>query len=501
MFYKLIALLFLIVSCKARNSGYETKDIGQAGPGQTIIVFHLAGSEVFKRSCADYAATAAPAKCPPLAQKSWTDFAAGLKKQGVPDPKIDELKGFLQNPNLMHSESASVKPYMAFIDASVTATTAAPAPATAGKVVVPPPSGSDNPLDKAAVLAAMEQTRTTFNMPKGTVDACLANNVPDWSDIVVHYYCQHGQARSCFTGKARGFKAQGLSGKESYEKAYEDCKTDADFAWIVKNQPDVFRYLMFSVYDGGGVKTFKQEDQDWVINKFYLVNDPNDINECNKRYPRNNERRPLGSHCIDGSGGSPAGSGIVLEQGSYTGDNLTAAFCQVDQTIDPETVNSVMTNIKAGWCGAAYSGTFQCSGTTCKGISGNVHAIEPMSPTKYKFIMQTGTSVFTKNSGPGAGTPAGGANVTLKAGTYKGSNLTAAFCKQNQIADPILANGAMIQVKLGWCGTAVSSTFNCQGKDCSDPNFQVKIISATKYTFTVKTDTATYDWESSSMTP
>jgi hypothetical protein len=173
----LTAALVALASCKTpAPQGSLTKDIGQAGPGQTIIVFHIKSGNVMKSSCQDYAATAKPEACTTLNTASWSHFSARLEKQGFNTAKITEIRSFLEAPSLMHAESANIKNYMSQIDAAVMGTVGT---GSAGTVSVPPPSGTDNPLDKVAVLQAMEQTRSTFNMPKGTIDACLANDVPD----------------------------------------------------------------------------------------------------------------------------------------------------------------------------------------------------------------------------------------------------------------------------------------------------------------------------------
>jgi hypothetical protein len=253
---------------------------------------------------------------------------------------------------------------------------------------------------------------------------------------------------------------------------------------------------MFSVYGGGGVKTFKQDDQDWVINKFYGVNDPSDPGECNKRYIRKNETRPSGRHCADGTSQAPAGPGIILEAGSYAGTNLSSDFCKEEQVIDPVLSSNKMTEVKVGWCGNSYSSTFNCSGNLCGGI--NNYKLEILTPVSYKFVMPSATGVFTKVSGSTTGS---GSNIVLKRGNYKGSNLNASFCTQNQIVDPIVQNGNMPRVTFGWCGNANSAVFTCQGRTCTGSSFTVEVLSDSSYTFDVNGHKATYTWNSASVTP
>ena len=121
------------------------------------------------------------------------------------------------------------------------------------------------------------------NISKSTIASCLANTVYHWSDIVLHYYCHHGYARSCYTSNA-------ASGRI---KAYDTCKTDTHFKWIDDNQPDMFKYIMFSQ-----VYAFNLEQQNAVINSFYGVQDPNDFNECKQKRPIRAIDPRDGSHCL-----------------------------------------------------------------------------------------------------------------------------------------------------------------------------------------------------------
>jgi hypothetical protein len=147
------------------------------------------------------------------------------------------------------------------------------------------------------VLQAMYQTRDTFHtdvpahvtktqsntISRSTISSCLANTAYHWSDIVLHYYCQHGYARSCYTGNAAGGRV----------KAYDTCKTDQAFKWIDDNQADVFKYIMFSQ-----VYAFNLEQQNTVINSFYGVQDPYDYNECRQKRPIRAIDPRDGSHCL-----------------------------------------------------------------------------------------------------------------------------------------------------------------------------------------------------------
>jgi len=49
----------------------------------------------------------------------------------------------------------------------------------------------------------------TNTIDAGTIEACLGITAEHWSDLMIHYYCQYGQARACYTNTIRG-KAQAI---------------------------------------------------------------------------------------------------------------------------------------------------------------------------------------------------------------------------------------------------------------------------------------------------
>lgn len=397
--FALTIVALAVTGCKSTNrSESSVKAIGQQGQGIGIVVFHLDGGVVYKRDCADYAASAAPSKCPVQKSMPWSEFSNKLEAAGLASSKVFELKDFLADPDMKNAASPAVAPYLPFIDSVLGGTTQGTA-----NVTVPPPSGTNNPLAKAQVLAAMEQIRTEQKMDLNSyVIPCLANDTPHWSDIVIHYYCQLGAPRQCFTPKARQF-TKDLAG---YTRAYNECETENDFTFVARKQPDMFRYIMYSVYTSGGVNTFTQEDQDEVINKFYGVTDPTNPSDCGKRPRRKNESRAAGKHCTNasapavGGGGTPTGSSVVLKTGFYKITRNPNDLCKQDQYIEPNVAGGVMTSIRLGWCGSAYSETFTCSGgNKCTGNTNkgpNTGVITVTSTTKYEFDMPglSGTHEF-----------------------------------------------------------------------------------------------------------
>jgi hypothetical protein len=185
-------------------------------------------------------------------------------------------------------------------------------------------------LASKSVLEGMEMVRKEFhvrlpkgtqrglrnNIDAGTIEACLGNTAEHWSDIMIHYYCQYGQARSCYTNTIRG-KAQSIGNDQSLDTAakikklstirletWNECSStapnDDEWDWLVKNQGDVFQYIMNS-------QTFAFDDaqQQAVINKFYRINNPADKTECIEKRPRRAIDPKDGTHCLSGKQYNP----------------------------------------------------------------------------------------------------------------------------------------------------------------------------------------------------
>jgi hypothetical protein len=191
------------------------------------------------------------------------------------------------------------------------------------KVQSQPHTPVATPIDLASksVLEGMEMIRREFHMrtpkganhganntiDKGTIEACLGNSAEQWSDILIHYYCQYGSARGCYTGTIRG-KAQLISINKNMDtpakiaalqkirlETWNECEadtTDADWKWLVDNQGQVFQYIMNSQ-----TFAFNDEQQQDVINKFYRINDANDKSKCNLKRPGRAIDPTGGTHC------------------------------------------------------------------------------------------------------------------------------------------------------------------------------------------------------------
>jgi hypothetical protein len=201
------------------------------------------------------------------------------------------------------------------------------------KVVNQPHTPVATPIDLASksVLEGMEKVRLQFHVriPKGatrgstntidsgTIEACLGNTAEHWSDMMIHYYCQYGQARSCYTNTIRG-KAQGIQANTTMDtptkiaalqkirlETWTECEataaTDEEWKWLVDNQAQVFQYVMNSQ-----TFAFSDEQQQAVINKFYRINDPSDKGECALKRPRRAIDPTDGTHCMSKKIYSPA---------------------------------------------------------------------------------------------------------------------------------------------------------------------------------------------------
>jgi len=181
------------------------------------------------------------------------------------------------------------------------------------------------PLDLASksLLEGFEKIRLEYHVriPKGatrgannridrgTIEACLGNTAEHWSDIMIHYYCQYGQARSCYTGtirsKAMAIQADGSLDTpakiaalqtirlETWSECAATATSDGEWKWIVDNQAEVFQYIMNSQ-----TFAFNDDQQQAVINKFYRIDDPSDKDECISKRPRRAIDPTNGTHCL-----------------------------------------------------------------------------------------------------------------------------------------------------------------------------------------------------------
>jgi len=160
-----------------------------------------------------------------------------------------------------------------------------------------------------AMLAAMNKSADTFgSRRKGEahhtdqgyeyLTGCLKTGYAPthWSDLTLHYYCQMSLPRACYTYASSGKSTGGV--KLPRTQAYAGCakgtlEKSADFAWVVKNQPLEFQFVMF-----GQTHAFNHEEEQAVINAFYGVSNPADKKECTLKRPRRTEDPLDGTHCL-----------------------------------------------------------------------------------------------------------------------------------------------------------------------------------------------------------
>jgi Putative peptidoglycan binding domain len=168
-------------------------------------------------------------------------------------------------------------------------------------------------LPGAAILAAMNSSADTYGsrtvgQPKHTdagykylTDCLMTDLAPThWSDITIHYYCQMSLPRRCYTFAIAGQAP--APAKLARLSAYHDCATgaawtlpqlSADFAFVLKTQPQVFQYVML-----GQTNAFNHEQEQAIINAFYGVKDPADREECKSKRPLRTEDPTDGTHCL-----------------------------------------------------------------------------------------------------------------------------------------------------------------------------------------------------------
>jgi hypothetical protein len=320
-----LSMTFGILACKARRDEASSSKSIVTESGGKYIVFAGDNINAKKIECSDVAKLTDLSKCQVLAAKTWPEFTKNLRAQGIPADKAFDIQQEMLNPGLLDGRDAALKQFVDAMDKALTGTSSTgptspgvfSKPFAIGSTASPsitgtPPSGTDNRMARDEVLKAMVQIRSTYNVNKSTIQACLDNNVLKWSDIVIHYYCQlpgqNPDMRMCFT-----YSVQGISPymKRTYEEAYDFCVYDGNagstattyntsmmngpLKWVAENQGNVFKYIMFSE-----VNTFSALDQQKVINKFYDVDNPKNTSDCQKRMKRKNNSSPFGAHCYGG---------------------------------------------------------------------------------------------------------------------------------------------------------------------------------------------------------
>jgi hypothetical protein len=131
------------------------------------------------------------------------------------------------------------------------------------------PSSSFPKFPAKEILAAMEEIRETWHetVPRSvhtkrtvrntntldTVGACLNNTAEHWSDITLHYYCQFGEARSCYTGDIRR-RAQAIQDEIEATPAAEKQGKFPDFI----NRLGKIRGLAFEYCKGEALRAARE---------------------------------------------------------------------------------------------------------------------------------------------------------------------------------------------------------------------------------------------------
>jgi hypothetical protein len=160
-----------------------------------------------------------------------------------------------------------------------------------------------------AILEAMKQSADTFGSRRPgqamhstqgykVMSYCLKADYvhTHWSDLTLHYYCQMPLQRNCYSAALSGKSSRGV--KLSRTNAYAGCASgelpqSAYFTWVVKHQALVFQYVMF-----GQTHAFNHGQEQAVINTFYGVEHPDDLEECRLKRPRRSNDPLDGTHCL-----------------------------------------------------------------------------------------------------------------------------------------------------------------------------------------------------------
>ena len=367
---KLVRVIFFgmficwnLSSCKTRDyqeeNGTEVSAISGQAPGGGVTIFTLEDQDqtIARYLCVNRNDTQNyQSKCLPRVTLDAVQAANTLMAPpaSVPRADIQELVSALRSPSLLKAGSSlrgfaqleALFPPLASNTKSTTTAMVGGSNSTGGKIQIwttsNPPRG---PLAKIEVLAAMNEMRNTMSPSAQDKLNCLSNDVPEWSDVMIHYYCQLPLShRGCFT-----LKAAELANADSslfrtlngYTQAYNFCvdsnsrskdqrinqSKTAFIPWIsgASSRSEVFRYVMYSV----GTKVFDQDDQDEIINTFYGVKS---VAECGKRPQRFNRSSLSGCGTRFASSG-----GVSSNSSSPSGAASGSASANPGGTASPRT--------------------------------------------------------------------------------------------------------------------------------------------------------------------
>jgi hypothetical protein len=187
------------------------------------------------------------------------------------------------------------------------------------------PNSSRPKFPAREILEAMEEIRNTWHekvwrsrhtkrlitnwVDRDTINGCLGNEAEHWSDLTLNYYCQFGNARSCYTSNIRE-KAEAIQAEAALipadqklammpaifqklatirssvfdlckQKAFDAKKeaettgvamdpqsTESEWLWLVENpqREKMFRFIMEAP-----TFSFPYDMQQRVLNTFYRV--------------------------------------------------------------------------------------------------------------------------------------------------------------------------------------------------------------------------------------
>ena len=83
-----------------------------------------------------------------------------------------------------------------------------------------------------------------------------------------------------------------------------------------------------------------------------------------------------------------------------------------------------------------------------------------------------------------------GSGTTLPiTGAYKRISGSTDLC-EDQYLEPVIEQGRLTKVKLGWCGTRYNTTYDCVDNRCGTTGVSIEILERAKYYFTNETGAA-----------
>lgn len=441
--YLLASVLCLTFSCRATNNRSEVQDAGGNALLPGIPKFYLGvmnlvsgetkfdsgfsiSSSVFTGQMSPIPGTGGQQVVTPIQCSVAEEWATGSSTSTSGKLCHVELVGTGRISPDLNGAALHVIPLdgqgNGFNSSTFTPTTAPLTPGSIVSVSAGPSSVPNSGIDENVVNDAIQRLKDRFKLfPNGKLAAigqdCLKNaRAGSWTDVQAHYYCLMPYTiRFCYSSI--------LGEQKNPVKAYQYCSASsndadwrtnrdpmfhpyapgsADWQWLVSDQENVFKYIMFTQQ---GVKDYNLEDQNAVVNEIYKASSSRPRRAVDtyplwsKAQPRYDAVRggtsttpvlpPVKPTPVNPGQPSPGSNkpakptaGLYAEENSLESINCTVRL----DSIEENTSNGLRFLLKmTGGTGCTLKGSVISSG-----VKGTISCISANVPCKYETKLVTG---------------------------------------------------------------------------------------------------------------